>query len=143
MDDPPGRRKCWREHHLHGGGNHGPGMSQCQVREGRVCDADEIRGRGRPPDDSSIYEYPHLRLALPIREGDPSGGGPTPSGRLDRPEPDGVGSPNGGVGDHDTVRLRRVLDRVSVFEHLHLGVDGGIRGGPGGAHTGLVPIPDR
>ena len=49
-----------------------------------------------------------------------------------RPEPDGVGAPHGGAGDHDTVLLQRVV-----------GVDGGSGGVTGGTHTGLIPITDQ
>ena len=35
------------------------------------------------------------------------------------------------------------MDRIGVFERLYLGVDGGGGGGPRGAHTGLIPVPDQ
>ena len=67
---------------------------------------------------------------------------PSPPDRLDQPEPGGVGVPHGGAGDHGTARLRCVVDCIGIFERLHLGVDGGDRGAPGGAHTSLVPVLD-
>ena len=73
----------------------------------------------------------------------PSGGGHPPSGRLDRTEPDEVGLLHGGAGDHNTVLLQCVIDCAGVTARLHLGVEGGGRGGPGGAHTGLLPVPDQ
>ena len=39
------------------------------------------------------------------------------------------------------VCLRHVVDCIGVFERLHLGVDIGGGGGPGGAHTGIIPVP--
>ena len=48
-----------------------------------------------------------------------------------------------GAGDHKKVCLRRVVDRIEVFERLHLGVDGSGIGGPRGVHTGLLPVLDR
>ena len=93
-------------------------------------------------DDGNRDGDPLLRIALPVRGGKPGGGGHLPPDQLDLPKPDGVGAPHGGVGYHDMVCLQQVVDRIGVFKRLNLGVDGGGIWGPGGAHTGLVPVPD-
>ena len=62
---------------------------------------------------------------------------------MNRPEPDGLVSPHGGAGDHNTVRIRRVMDSIDVFECLHLGVNSGGGGGPGCAQTGILAVPDQ
>ena len=53
-----------------------------------------------------------------------------------------MGTPHDRAGDHDTVRLRRDVNHSGVFKRLHIGVDGDGGGGPRGAHTGLIPVPD-
>ena len=73
--------------------------------------------------------------AIPLVEATP------PPCLLDQLEPDGVGAPHGGAGDHGMVRLRRVVDRIAVFERLNLGANRGGGGGTGGVLTGIIPVP--